>query len=64
MYDEIRESRKSLKQRRKLLQENVLKAFNNKDLHSARQFMLDAGYEEGDPEMMRLYEIWRKTFES
>lgn len=62
--EEIRRSRKPLKQRRKELQSNVTKAVQNRDFHAARQFMRDAGYEEEDPEMLRISEIERQTFES
>ena len=62
--DEARKARKSLKQRRKELPQKITRALENQDFSAIRQFMLDAGYEEGDPEMLRLREIERKTFES
>jgi hypothetical protein len=60
--EDIRESRKSVKQQRERLRENVTRAFEKQDLAEARRLMRAAGFEDGDPEMLRLFEIWDKTF--
>ncbi len=60
--DEIRMSRRSLKRRREELHAKILWAFQAENAGAARAFMLDAGYEDGDPEMQRLAEIWLKTY--
>ncbi len=58
--DEIRRSRRSLKRRREDLHANIVWAMETKNFAAGRQAMLDAGYEDEDPEMQRFLEVWEK----